>query len=83
MLAYILGITKWGSKGSTNRGRFKGLQIGRGIINKGQLKRFQIGAKNYKSEQRDFKSGKRLQIGAEHKPYFTNKDVRNDEPLFW
>ena len=40
MLAYILGITKWGSKGSTNRGRFKGLQIGRGIINRGSLRDF-------------------------------------------
>ena len=38
MLAYILGITKRGNKGITNRGSFYELQIeARGITNKGKL----------------------------------------------
>ena len=79
MLAYILGITKRGNKGITNRGRFQGLQIGaRGITNRGSLRDFKSGQKNYKSGQRlqieareiinrgwDFKLGHGLQIGAE------------------
>ena len=52
MLAYILGITKRGNKSITNRDRFQGLQIeARGITNRGSL--------------RDFKSGEKVQIGAE------------------
>ena len=50
MLAYILGITKRGNKGITKRYRFWGLQIGaRGITNKGNLKDFKLGQKDYKS----------------------------------
>ena len=57
MLAYILGITK--------RGSFYELQIGeRGITNRGKLK-------DFKSGQKDFKSGKRLQIEARE---ITNQD---------
>ena len=59
MLAYILGIKNQSNKGITNRGRFKGLQIGtRGITNRGSLKDFKSGQKDYKSGQ------ERLQIGA-------------------
>ena len=51
MLAYILEITERGNKGTTDRGRFKGLQIGaRGTANRGSL--------------RYFKSGKGFQIEA-------------------
>ena len=52
MLACILRITKRGSKGITNRGRFEELQIGaRGITNRGSLRDFKSGQKNYKSGQ--------------------------------
>ena len=58
MLAYILGITKRGKKGITNRGTFLGLQIGaRGIINRGRLR-------DYKLEQRNFKLRQKLQTGS-------------------
>ena len=64
MLAYILGITKRGKKGITNRGTFLGLQIGaRGIINRGRLR-------DYKLEQRNYKPGQGLQIGAEQTLHF-------------
>ena len=80
MLAYILGITKWDNKGITNRGRFQGLQfVAKEIKNRGSLRDFQQGEKDYKSGQgfkigaseitnrgRDFKSGQGLQSGAEH-----------------
>ena len=65
MLAYILGITK--------RGSFYELQIGeRGITNRGKLKdfksgkRLQIEAREITNQDRGFKSGQGLQIGAEH-----------------
>ena len=66
MPAYILGITKRGIKGITNRGRFQGLHIGaQRDYKKGELKGFQIGAEISKSGQRDYKLGKeRLQTGA-------------------
>ena len=81
MLAYILGITKWGSKGITNRDRFYGLQIeSRGITTTRSLTDFKSGQKYYKSGQgfqigaiditnrgRNFKSRQGLQIGAEHR----------------
>ena len=58
MLAYILGITKRGNKGITNRGRFQGLQIGAsGITNRGSLR-------NFKSGQKDYELGQGFQIGA-------------------
>ena len=42
MLSYILGITKRGNEGITNRGRFYGLQITtRGNKNRGSLRDFQ------------------------------------------
>ena len=80
MLAYILGITKRGNKRITNRRRFYGLQIGaRGFTNRGSLRDFKLGQRDFKSGQRlqigareitnqgrDFKSGQGLQIGAEH-----------------
>ena len=57
MLAYILGITKRGNKGITKRDKISGLQIGAwGITNRGN--------NEFKSRQRDIKSGQRLQIGA-------------------
>ena len=69
MLAYILGITKWGSKGITNRIRFYWLQIGeRGITNEGSLRDFKSEKKftNWGRDlilgQRDFKSKLKLQI---------------------
>ena len=69
MLSYILGITKWGSKGITNRIRFYGLQIGeRGITNEGSLRDFKSEKKftNWGRDlilgQRDFKSKLKLQI---------------------
>ena len=73
MPAYILGITKRGIKGITNRGRFQGLHIGaQRDYKKGELKGFQIGAKRLQIGEReianwgrDFKSGKGLQIGTE------------------
>ena len=79
MLAYILEIIERGNKGTTNRGRFKGLQIGaRGIANRGSLryfksgqgfqieaKRFQIGLEITNRGNGDYKSGQGLQIGAE------------------
>ena len=56
MLAYLLGITKRGNKGITNRGRFYGLQIrARKITNRGSFRDFKLREKNYKSGQRDFK----------------------------
>ena len=52
-------------------GAIRGLQIGaRGIANRGSLRDFKSGQKDYKLGQRfqigarDFKSGQRLQIGA-------------------
>ena len=72
MLVDILGTSKRGKKGVTNRGRFQGLQIGaRSITNRGSLK---ISNQSNKITnrgrdflgQRDFKSGQGLQIGAEH-----------------
>ena len=52
MLAYILGITNRGNKEITNLGRFYGLQIkARGITNRGSLRDFESGRKDYKSEQ--------------------------------
>ena len=53
MLAYILGITKRGNKGITNLGRFYGLQIrARGIRNRGSLRDFKSGQKDYTKGQR-------------------------------
>ena len=50
MLAYILGITKRGNKGITNRGRFSGLQIeARGITSMGSLRDFKSGQKRLKT----------------------------------
>ena len=70
MSACFLGITKLGNKGITNWGRFYGLQIeARGITNRGSLRDFKLGQKDYKSGQ-GFQIGtKRFQIGAE----FTNR----------
>ena len=66
MLAYILGITKRGNKGITNRGRFLGLQIGaREITNRGSLRDFKSGQKDYKSGQGFQTGAKKFQIGAE------------------
>ena len=51
-------ITKRGYKRIANRGRFWGLQIGaRGVTNWGIFR-------DFKSRQKDYKSGQRLQIGA-------------------
>ena len=66
MLAYLLGITKRGNKGITNRGKFQGLQIrARKITNRGSLRDFKLKGKNYKSEQRFQIEAKRFQVGAE------------------
>ena len=52
MLAYVLGITKRGNKGITILGRFYGLQIRvRRITNRGSLRDFQSGQKDYKLGQ--------------------------------
>ena len=65
MLGYILGITKWGNNGITNRDKLYWLQIGtRGITDRDSLRDFKLGQKDYKSGQRDSKSGQRSQIGA-------------------
>ena len=57
MLAYILAITKRGNKGITNLGKYFGLQIrARGIANRGSLRDFKSGQKNYISGQ-GFKLG--------------------------
>ena len=66
MLAYLLGITKRGNKGITNRGRFQGLQIrARKITNRGSLRDFKLRKKDYKSGQRFQIGAKRFQVGAE------------------
>ena len=66
MLAYILGITKWGNKRITNRGRFQGLQTrARGITNRGSLRDFKSGQKDYKSGQIFQIRAKKFQIGTE------------------
>ena len=66
MLAYLLGITKRGNKGITNRGRCQGLQIrARKITNRGSLRNFKLREKNYKSGQRFQIGAKRFQVGAE------------------
>ena len=66
-----LWVTKPGNKVITNRSRFQGLQIGaRGITNCLVLGILNWGKKitnrgmDFKLEQRDFKLGQRLQIGA-------------------
>ena len=65
MLAHILGITKWGNKGITNRIRFYGLQIGeRGITNKGSLRDFKSGKKDYKLGKGSHIEANRFQIEA-------------------
>ena len=65
MLSYILGITKWGSKGITNRIRFYGLQIGeRGITNEGSLRDFKSGKKVCKLGKGSHIGAKRFQIEA-------------------
>ena len=52
MLAYVLGITKRGNKGITNLVRFYGLQIRvRRITDRGSLRDFQSGQKDYKLGQ--------------------------------
>ena len=62
MLAYILGITKR----VNNRGRFQGLQIGTSwITNRGSFRDFKSGQKDYKSGQGFEIRAKRFQIGAE------------------
>ena len=73
MLVDILGTSKRGKKGVTNWGRFQGLQIGaRSITNRGSLRisnqsnKITNRGRDFKLEQRDFKSGQGLQIGAEH-----------------
>ena len=66
MLAYLLGITKRGNKGITNRGSFQGLQIrARKIANRGSLRDFKLRKKDYKSGQRFQIGAKRFQVGAE------------------
>ena len=66
MLTYILGITKRGIKGITNRDRFQGLQIGaRTIANRGSLRDFKLGKKHYKLGKRFQFGAKRFQVGAE------------------
>ena len=65
MLAYNLGITKRGTKGIVNWGRFKGLQIGtREITNRGSLRVFKSGQKDYKSSPGFQIAAKRFQIRA-------------------
>ena len=65
MLAQILGITKQGNKGITNREKFQGLHIGvRGFTNRGSLMDSKSEQQEYKLGQRDFKSRQRLQTGT-------------------
>ena len=66
MLAYILGIAKRDNKEIKNQGRFQGLQNGaQGITNRGSLRDSKSGQRYFKSG-RDYKSGQRVQISAEH-----------------
>ena len=49
MLAYILGITKRGNKAITNRVGFRDYKLGQeGLQNKGSLRGFKSGQKDYK-----------------------------------
>ena len=74
MLAHILGITKRGNKGIINWGRFQELQIeARGITNRGSLRDFKSGQKDYKLGQGFQIGAKKFQIGAE----ITNRDKRD------
>ena len=77
MLEYILEISKQHNEGMTNPGRFQGLQIGaRGIKNKGSLRYFKSGLKDYKSRQGFQIGAKRFHIWAE----ITNQGKRDYKP---
>ena len=73
MLAYILGIRKWGNERIINRGSLRGIaNRGKRDYKQGQLKGLQIGAKRFQigveiknRGETVYKPAEGLQIGAE------------------